>query len=427
MPIVRPRRSARALAAAAIGCAVALAAATPASAGIEITYPTETSLRAQTTAGDPVAVDCLAGRVLVNLEPTAAGCAALEDLEVLGDALTNRVDLSQVGAAFPNLTHRSVAGHGGADSLIGSPGRDWLRGGLGDDRVHGGDGDDRVDWYAGEGNDVVAGGSGTDAFTFFGGGGPDVAAVVADGPRLRLETRSGSPATVDLGTAIEKLSLLGLGGDDVLRGGDMSTFIDGHQGDDTIVGGEGTEDLRGGPGDDDLAGGGGEDVILAGEGDDTLRWNAGDGDDVLRGGLGSDTVLALGSRGEDTWSLKPSGVQSVQLQATPSGFTADLVEHLEADAGPGDDVVTASTGLAGRITLSQFGGAGDDVLTGGDGDDAQDGGPGLDLLNGSAGDDTLHAGDGVRDRVQCDTGVDLAYADPFDIVGDCETVKLTTR
>lgn len=430
MPLTLPTRSARAFAGVIAGAAVALAAAAPANAAIEITTPDRVSLHVKTTAGEAVAVDCLDGTVRVNEKPTPAACARLERLELLGDVLPNTLDLSRAGADFPVLSFRSVAAGPGADTIVGSPGADWLRGGTGDDRITGGDGDDDVYWYAAEGDDTFEGGAGKDAFVAFGSNATDETVAVADGRRLRIERRAGTPAVADLGET-ESVSLLGLGGDDTLRGQrGVSTvpgmFLDGNDGNDTVIGGDGDDDVRGSSGDDELSGGDGDDVLLAGAGEDTLRWSVGHEQDLLRGDAGTDTVIALGGRGADTWSLKRESSQRVRLAAAgavPSGLMTDLAEHLVTDMGAGDDSVIGSTGIGSVLALTQLGGAGDDVLTGGDGNDVQDGGAGFDRLTGAEGDDTLHAGDDAADQVRCDGGLDVTYADPVDDVLDCETVK----
>jgi Ca2+-binding RTX toxin-like protein len=413
--------------AAAIAIALALGLAAPAGAAIEISTPAPGAMAVATTAGDTVAVDCAVGRVRVSEQPTAVACAALERLDVDGDALPNRIDLRRVGAEFASLEHRGVAGRGGGDAILGSPGADWLRGGAGHDALDGGAGDDHLDVYLGDGGDLLAGGEGDDAVAVFGSNLADTVAAVADGRDLHVVRRAKVLETSTLDASVERLSVHGLGGDDHLSGPQthpVHLFADGNQGDDTVVGGEGADDLHGGAGADRLDGAGGDDVLLAGEGDDTLLWRAGDGLDVLGGGAGTDTAEALGARGVDRWTIAPNGL-SARLDAgtaLPSGLKGEHVERLEADAGAGDDTITGGLGLAGRIALVQRGGPGDDVLTGGDGDDRQQGGPGLDLLAGAEGADAIDAADGARDRVACGAGLDLALADPFDVVGECETV-----
>lgn len=91
--------------------------------------------------------------------------------------------------------------------------------------------------------------------------------------------------------------LIGLDGNDHLRGGHGDDRIDGgagrdhlrgRGGDDTIDGGEGNDILNGDQGNDDLSGGAGRDHLRGGSGDDVL--SGGDGTDMLRGGAGDDVL-----------------------------------------------------------------------------------------------------------------------------------------
>ena len=76
-------------------------------------------------------------------------------------------------------------------------------------------------------------------------------------------------------------------------------------------------------------------------------------------------------------------------------------DRLTVNALAGDDVVDASALAAGAMLLTLDGGAGDDVLIGGagndtllggEGDDVLIGGPGLDTLDGGPGDDVVIQG-----------------------------------
>jgi Ca2+-binding RTX toxin-like protein len=60
----------------------------------------------------------------------------------------------------------------------------------------------------------------------------------------------------------------------------------------------------------------------------------------------------------------------------------------------GDDVFTASNGLAPLIALTVDGGAGNDQITGGDGNDVLMGGDGNDVIEGGRGNDSLFGGAG---------------------------------
>jgi len=64
------------------------------------------------------------------------------------------------------------------------------------------------------------------------------------------------------------------------------------------------------------------------------------------------------------------------------------------NANGGDDIITASNGLASLIHLTIDGGAGNDQITGGDGNDTLLGGDGDDLIIGGRGNDLLFGGAG---------------------------------
>ncbi|UWR90398.1 serine hydrolase [Phaeobacter inhibens] len=83
--------------------------------------------------------------------------------------------------------------------------------------------------------------------------------------------------------------LRGRAGNDTLEGGRGSDFLVGNRGDDSLSGGTGRDHLRGGKGDDMLSGGGGTDILRGGAGHDTLEGGA--GRDYLWGGKGADTFV----------------------------------------------------------------------------------------------------------------------------------------
>src|SRR4051794_24908267 len=74
--------------------------------------------------------------------------------------------------------------------------------------------------------------------------------------------------------------------------------------------------------------------------------------------------------------------------------------------GPADDNVTVSYGFPASLAISIDGGAGNDRLSGGDGNDTLLGGAGNDQLAGYAGNDVLDGGDG-NDTVTGYSGSDV--------------------
>ena len=175
----------------------------------------------------------------------------------------------------------------------------------------------------------------------------------------------GIPATV-VGTGGDDV-LRGTDGDDVIWSGPGDDWVAGRGGDDTICLGLGDDYARGGLGDDRVWGGPGGDEIHGAGHADVIYGEA--GDDILSGGAFAD--LILGGDGADTIA---------------ANLGADEVE-----AGEGDDVVRGGPG-PDRLA----GGPGDDTLYGGSGNDLLSGEGGFDALFGGRGADTCEGGESVH-------------------------------
>jgi Ca2+-binding RTX toxin-like protein len=181
-----------------------------------------------------------------------------------------------------------------------------------------------------------------------------------------------------LATIVGAGTIVGTDGDDVIVGSDGPDAIDGLDGNDTICGLDGNDILDGGLGDDTLIGGPGIDIITGGPGFDTVVESR-DADMTL-----TNTRLTIGGEGNDMLS----GIESAILTG-----------------GPGDNILNAVM-FTGPVTLD--GGEGNDVLTGGSGDDTLYGGDGDDILSGRGGDDTLYGGQGF-DTCIPSIGTDAIY------------------
>ncbi|WP_187371305.1 calcium-binding protein [Methylobacterium oryzihabitans] len=240
--------------------------------------------------------------------------------------------------------------------------------------------------------------------------------------------------------------ILGLGGNDDLRG---------FEGNDTLEGGDGRDTLDGGDGDDLLSGEAGVDVLYGGYGND--RIDGGDGDDDVYSSYGVDTIL--GGAGNDdvflSWitsgrgvidggsgtdvlttthagtafavpGARPGDPPGTVMAADISGFAISGVEVLDTQgrsvaltAGQASGFSTIRTGAGTQLLLTTAGsadfagkvsggvlvrssaagndvrtGAGNDTLLGGNGNDVLDGGTGDDLLRGGGGDDLFSLGFG---------------------------------
>jgi hypothetical protein len=204
-----------------------------------------------------------------------------------------------------------------------------------------------------------------------------------------------------------------------------------------------------------LGGGGDDQFVVNANGLFTLTLDGQEGSDSYAIGLGNiagtvvindtgttgiDTLLINGTPGDDVIILTDNGVSSGLQNVTFSG-----IEQFAVDAGAGNDLVDGSAltisvtifGGTGDDTLiggsnddklygqdgndHLHGGAGNDLLSGGDGADALFGDAGDDQLAGGAGDDHLYGGSG-NDFLDADAGADIAYGGDGD-----DTLKADSR
>lgn len=216
-----------------------------------------------------------------------------------------------------------------------------------------------------------------------------------NGDKLRYAVvASGAPASVNLASLV----LDGAVGDARANALDAS----GQTRQVQIAGGEGGDTLRGGANHDMLSGDGGADVIYGNDGNDTLFIDAADlASGIVNGGRGHDTAIVLGS--EDV----VLDLQAHSLEAAAGGDGNDSISGAQLDlnlylqGGAGDDSVS---GGSGDDTLS--GDAGNDTVRGGYGDDTVFGAKGNDSLQGQAGDDLLLGGEGA-DSLEGGDGDDI--------------------
>ena len=225
-----------------------------------------------------------------------------------------------------------------ADVLRGGPGQDTINGRSGADRLYGDDGDDDLKGDGGDapGADLVDGGGGIDTINGEWEGSTPID-VSLDG--VANDGRSGEGDNV---TNVEKIwttargkvagsagnddiylfpaasgsTILGLGGDDVVKGGDGDETIDGGAGADSVIGGRGNDTLIGGAGPDRIfgdndAGGCGPIICSIQSGSDTIE--ARDGErDVIDCGVGNDTARV------DAGDVV-SNCETVETGGSPSG------------------------------------------------------------------------------------------------------------
>src|SRR6516225_3045320 len=166
----------------------------------------------------------------------------------------------------------------------------------------------------------------------------------------------GGQATV-ANTAL--IQVFGQGGNDTItldeaNGALPAAQLFGGAGNDTLTGGSGADLLFGGAGNDTLFGKAGNDQVFGGAGNDRMIWNPGDGSDLFEGGDGIDTAEVNGGNASETFTITANGARVRFDRLSPAPFTLDIgtTENLVLHAGGGDDIITASNGLAGLINLT---------------------------------------------------------------------------
>jgi len=254
-----------------------------------------------------------------------------------------------------------LEGGDGNDYLAGLSGNDTIYGGTGNDTIYGNDGNDVL--FAGSGSNILHGGSGSDRLE--GGAGNDTLYGLWDFATFLAAGAAG--IGFDSGSSD---SLYGGAGDDVIYGGNGGDLLEGGDGNDYLAGLWGNDTIYGGTGNDTIYGNAGNDVLFAGSGSNILH--GGSGSDLLEGGAGNDTLYGL-------WDF--------------ATYRAAGAAGLEFDNGSSN-------------TLR--GGAGDDVIYGGNGGDLLEGGEGNDYLVGLSGNDTIYGGGG-HDTIYGNDGADWLY------------------
>jgi Ca2+-binding RTX toxin-like protein len=196
--------------------------------------------------------------------------------------------------------------------------------------------------------------------------------------------------------AMPAAQLFGGDGNDTLTGGSGNDLLFGQVGNDILDGKGGNDLLFGGDGNDTLIGGAGDDQMFGQAGNDVMIWNPGDGTDLMEGGDGIDTAQVNGGNGAENFTVTANGTRVRFDRISPAPFSLDIgtTENLVLNMGGGDDVFTASNGLASLISLTVDGGDGNDTITGGDGNDTLIGGNGNDVIAGGRGNDTALLGAG---------------------------------
>jgi Ca2+-binding RTX toxin-like protein len=321
-------------------------------------------------------------------------------------------------ALFGDVLDDDLYGEGGSDVLVGGHGNDFLHGG------------EQGDWLRGDtGHDTFVGGGGADAASF----------ATALPPGQALNDRSG-PApdgvTVDFterltrdDVAWDELAQRGFTPAEIVRAGVASgdgvreallgvEVVIGSHFDDRLVAASGSQRLYGMYGDDALVG---RAVVMeGGPGADTcdgarcdrageppgrpggafafVDGNARDTGVGVFGGVGDDALsVVVGERSVAVTAVGATITPGTgcrwpdpRNRATVTCALPHAPRYLTGYGDAGDDAVTIHGGVPRDLTSHVSGGAGDDTLLGGAGEDVLFSGPtGRDSLVGNAGDDAL--------------------------------------
>jgi Ca2+-binding RTX toxin-like protein len=320
-----------------------------------------------------------------------------------------------------------IYGFTGNDLLFGDDGNDYLQGANGDDGINGGLGNDIVrgmggfdNLSGGLGNDRIDGGSQTtslteqftgdatirtesDGSTSLNGVGIDVLVGFFGSVTLTGDDGANVINAVDYRGST---NIQGLGGNDVLLGGQGRDKIEGGDGDDYIQGGAGADDLQGGLGNDFVRGQGAADIVGGGLGDDVVQGGAGvnqireevNVDLTVSGGATSVQFTGLGT---DTYSGEFFRVIIIGGNSDNSIDASGLEIQTFIQGNGGDDQI-----LGGNVRDIINAGPGNDFIRSGFGNDILRGGPGSDLIIGDQGNDII-LGDGGNDNLLGAAGSDI--------------------
>ena len=199
----------------------------PASVNIDGGADSDTTTYNGTAAADTIGI-ALNGTAVATFTPTGGlqNTTNVENLAVKGLGGDDTIP-GQNGIA--SLTHLTIDGGDGNDTLAGGDGDDTLLGGNGNDTIDGnrgndvafgGGGNDTFVWDPGDGSDTLEGQGGTDAMDFNGSNAGEKIDVSANGSRVRL-SRDIAAIMMDL-NGIEGLNIRALGSADTITINDLT-------------------------------------------------------------------------------------------------------------------------------------------------------------------------------------------------------------
>ena len=199
----------------------------PTSVNVDGGEGSDTATYNGTAAADTIGI-ALNGTAVATFTP-AGGLQNSTNVENLMVKGLGGDDTIQGQNGIASLTHLTVdggdgndtlGGGDGADTMLGGNGNDTIDGNRGDDLEFGGGGNDTFVWDPGDGNDTLEGQSGVDALNFNGSNAGEKIDVSANGTRVRL-FRDVANITQDL-NGIEGLDIRALGSADTITFNDLT-------------------------------------------------------------------------------------------------------------------------------------------------------------------------------------------------------------
>jgi Ca2+-binding RTX toxin-like protein len=246
-----------------------------------------------------------------------------------------------------------------------------------------------------------AGDTQADTVIINGTNGEDVITETLTGGVLSVTGLAAQVAVDGFEPTLDTVRVQGVGGDDVIdasavAAGGPLLVLDGGAGDDVLVGGAGNDTLLGGDNDDVLIGNGGVDSLDGGLGNNILIQDGGSN-------ATSGIITLFGDSLDNTITISRDAAGALYSNGVAiPGATVANTSLIRVFGLDGSDVITINETNGALPEVMLFGGAGNDTLTGGSGDDYLFGGigndtilgkGGFDLLFGGANNDTLTGGD----------------------------------
>ncbi|WP_146522014.1 dockerin type I domain-containing protein [Stieleria varia] len=264
-----------------------------------------------------------------------------------------------------------ISGMGGADTIDGEAGNDTITGGTGADNLFGGADSDLIIWNNGDGSDLMEGGTGNDRVQVNGAGAAassEMYTVGPNGSRVSLARTNLVAFTLD----IAQVEQLDLNTDSSSDNAEVVTV-------NSLVG----TDLQ--VLNLDAGGDTNNSFVLNGN-DSAETISIGPNEQILGLGPVINTTLTVGGASSDEITINANGGDdTITVNAA---VNVDLI----LNGGQGDDVINAAGQTDAAPSLTINGGAGDDHLVGGSGNDTINGDAGEDTMVGGPGNDTFDGG-----------------------------------